>query len=124
VAGRVVQSGTTITITGVGFGQQCFTCGVSANGAPLQISSWSDQTITASLPGFTGYAVIALSTSTGQDYINIMAAPAPAFAVAPASLTFQYTITGAVPVGQWIQLTNSGGGVLNWTATSNASWLR
>jgi uncharacterized protein (TIGR03437 family) len=124
VAGRVVQSGTTITITGVGFGQQCFTCGVSANGAPLQISSWSDQTIAASLPGFTGYAVISVSTSTGQDGIGIMAAPATAIAVAPASLTFQYTIGGASPSGQLIQLTNSGGGVLNWTATSNASWLK
>jgi len=91
----------------------------------LLISSWSDHVITAFLPAtFNGYAVIAVATTAGQDSIGIMAAPAPTIAIAPASLTFQYAITGAVPVGQWIQLTNSGGGVLNWTATSNASWLK
>ncbi len=123
VAGRVVQSGTTITITGAGFGQRCSTCGVLAGSLALQITSWSDQAIAAFLPAFTGYTQIAVLTSAGQDSIGIMAALAPAIAVAPANLTFQYTIGGASPSGQLIQLTNSGGGTLNWTATSNASWL-
>ena len=124
VAGRVVQSGTTITITGAGFGQRCSTCGVLAGSLALQITSWSDQAIAAFLPAFTGYTQIAVLTSAGQDSIGIMAALAPAIAVAPANLTFQYTIGGASPSGQLIQLTNSGGGTLNWTATSNASWLK
>ena len=125
--GLTVASGSTIAITGAGFGQLCSTCVVWAYPGPvaLLISSWSDHVITAFLPAtFNGYAVIAVATTAGQDSIGIMAAPAPTIAIAPASLTFQYAITGAVPVGQWIQLTNSGGGVLNWTATSNASWLK
>ena len=122
--GRVVQSGATIAIAGTGFGQRCSTCGVLANSTALQISSWSDQAITAFLPAtFNSYTQITVVTTAGQDYIGIMAAPAPTIAVTPANLTFRYTIGGAVPAGQSIQLTNSGG-VLNWTATSSASWLK
>jgi len=127
VAGWVVQSGTNITITGAGFGQLCPTCGVWAYPGPvaLPITSWSGQAIAAFLPAtFNGYTQIAVGTTVGHDSIGIMAAPAPAIAVAPPSLTFQCTIGGASPSGQTIQLTNSGGGVLNWTATSSVSWLK
>ncbi len=126
VAGWVVQSGTTITITGAGFGQHCPTCGVFESPGPfsLQVSSWSDQAITAYLPATSSFVSLLVQAASGRDVINIMAAPAPAIAGAPASLTFRYTIGGAVPAGQLIQLTNSGGGVLNWTATSSASWLK
>jgi uncharacterized protein (TIGR03437 family) len=82
-SGLVVQSGSTITISGVGFGQtRCSapTCQVLAYPGPvtLAISSWSDTAISAFLPSsFNGFAVILVQTASGQDYINIMAAPAP-----------------------------------------------
>jgi uncharacterized protein (TIGR03437 family) len=52
-----------------------------------------------------------------------VALPPPAIAVAPATLEFAYTLGAPVPAGQSIQVTNSGGGTLNWSASSNAPWL-
>jgi uncharacterized protein (TIGR03437 family) len=121
--GLTVASGSTITISGVGFSSATGTA-LLANGASLSGQIVSDQEITAFLPSsYSGLVSLGVSNSAGQDYINIMAAPAPTIAVAPTSLTFQYAIGGVSPSGQLVQITNSGGGVLNWTATSSASWL-
>jgi uncharacterized protein (TIGR03437 family) len=77
-AARIVQAGTTITITGVGFGaQQCGGCRVTASNpqsTALQISSWSDTGILAFLPAsFVGIGTIGVTTASGSDAINIMA---------------------------------------------------
>ena len=77
-AARVVQAGTTITITGAGFGaQQCGGCRVTASNpqsTALQISSWSDTSILAFLPAsFVGIGTIGVTTASGSDAINIMA---------------------------------------------------
>jgi uncharacterized protein (TIGR03437 family) len=127
-AGRVVQAGTTITVTGVEFGaQQCGACSVVASNpqsTALQISSWSDTSIRAFLPAsFVGIATIGVTNASGYDAINIMAAPAPIIVVAPTSLQFAYTVGGTIPAAQSIQITNSGGGTLNWSATASATWL-
>jgi len=124
----LVQSGATITITGAGFGaQQCGVCGVTASNpqsTALQISSWSDTSIRAFLPaGFVGIATIGVTNASGYDAINIMAAPAATIAAAPASLQFAYAVGGTIPAAQPIQITNSGGGTLTWSANSTASWL-
>jgi uncharacterized protein (TIGR03437 family) len=79
-AAKAVQSGTTITIAGTGFGaEQCGGCLVTASdpqSSTLQISSWSDTSIQAVLPArFNGIARITVTTETGVDAINIMAAP-------------------------------------------------
>jgi uncharacterized protein (TIGR03437 family) len=75
----VVPSGGAITINGVGFGQQCSSCGVSAGAAALQISSWSDQAITAFLPTLPdGLVPLVVQSAAGSDAINIMTqAPGP-----------------------------------------------
>jgi uncharacterized protein (TIGR03437 family) len=78
VPGLVVQSGATITIDGAGFGQQqCSTCQVSISpNLALQVSSWSDQTITAVLPSFnTGALGLTVQTAAGSDYITFIAGP-------------------------------------------------
>jgi uncharacterized protein (TIGR03437 family) len=136
--GRIVQSGGTITISGLGFGQQCSGCQVlavppgSATGYLLPVSSWTNQAISASflpatMPSLTipGLVTIYVElSSSAWDSINIMAAaPASTIVVAPTSLRFSYTEGGTVPAAQSIQLTNNGGGALNWSATTSASWL-
>lgn len=78
VAGVVVASGGTITISGVGFGQQCSSCQVTAYPGPvaLTISSWSDATIRASLPAtFNGIAEVIVRASAGSDSITFTASP-------------------------------------------------
>ncbi|MDD5165749.1 MAG: hypothetical protein PHG25_04430, partial [Candidatus Pacebacteria bacterium] len=47
----------------------------------------------------------------------------PAIGIYPASLTFTGSIGGSNPADQYITLSNSGAGVLNWTATKTAAWL-
>jgi hypothetical protein len=92
-AAKVVQSGTTITINGAGFGaQQCALCGVTAsNPQPmtLQVSSWSDTSIQAFLPStYESIARIGVTTAAGADAINIMAAHPTKFGVFRSSAAF------------------------------------
>ena len=56
--------------------------------------------------------------------VTLTVAPAAAvLAVSPKALTFNYTVGGTIPAAESIQLTNSGGGTLNWSATTSATWL-
>jgi uncharacterized protein (TIGR03437 family) len=131
--GRIVNSGGAITITGFDFGGpgQCGSCQVLASPAnstaatALQVSSWTDTIISATLPAsLTGLLTIEVVATTGTDAITIMAAaPGPALAATPTSLQFAYTAGGAVPAAQSIQITNSGSGTLTWTASASQPWL-
>ena len=56
--------------------------------------------------------------------VTLTVAPAAAvLAVSPKALTFNYTAGATIPAAESIQLTNSGGGTLNWSATTSATWL-
>ena len=138
IPGRVVQSGGMINISGSGFGQQCSGCQViaappgSTTGYVLPVSSWTNGAISASflpatMPNLTipGLVTIYVElSSSAWDSINIMAAaPTSTIAVTPSSLQFAYAVGGSVPAAQSIQITNSSGGSLNWSATTSASWL-
>jgi hypothetical protein len=70
---------TAVTIHGTGFGAACAACSILLSGgrgpgAPIPVSVWSDQSITAMLPPFSGFASIAVQTPAGSDEINIVAA--------------------------------------------------
>jgi uncharacterized protein (TIGR03437 family) len=128
----VVSSGTTITIAGDDFSGQCNGCKIvatpagSSTGQILQVTSWTSTAIKAVLPAtLTGLITITVDALQGSDSMAIMAAaPSPStIAAAPASLQFSYTTGGTAPSAQSIQITNSGGGTLAWTATASASWL-
>jgi uncharacterized protein (TIGR03437 family) len=101
--GRTVQAGATITIAGTGFGaQQCAACKVTAShpqSSVLQISGWSNTSISAFLPSaFVGIAQIGITTANGFEAINIMGAPAPASLITiqtnPSGL--QFSIDGGM----------------------------
>jgi uncharacterized protein (TIGR03437 family) len=80
---------------------------------------------TASRP-LTGPNITATATDSDgntSQFSSSVAIPPPAIAVAPATLGFAYSLGAPVPATQSIQVTNSGGGVLNWSAASNAAWL-
>ncbi|MFN7919853.1 MAG: malectin domain-containing carbohydrate-binding protein [Bryobacteraceae bacterium] len=55
--------------------------------------------------------------------VSLTLTPPPVISAAPASLTYTATQGGANPVAQVVNITNTGGGTLNWTATSNQTWL-
>lgn len=129
--GKVVQSGSSITISGTGFGaEQCASCSVAAaNPQPttLQVLSWSNTSITALLPaGFLGIATIEVAAPTGVDAINIMAgavATPPDIALSSNALNFTYTIGGSLPAPQSVQVTNTSSEVLSYSVSSTAAWL-
>jgi len=125
--GWTVSSGSTITITGSDFGDQCGSCQVLAipvgttTQTALQVSSWTDTAISATLPAsLIGLLTIEVNATPGTDAITIMASP---LAATPASLQFAYTLGGAVPAAQSIQITNSGSGTVTWSAAASDSWL-
>jgi hypothetical protein len=77
--GIVVASGEPVTINGSGFGAQlCAGCQalLYPGGSPLAVSSWSDQSIVATLPAsVNGFYQIAVQTASGQDGVNLLSAP-------------------------------------------------
>jgi uncharacterized protein (TIGR03437 family) len=130
--GRVVRAGGTITISGVGFGtEQCSTCSVTAANpasTPLQVSTWSDSTITADLPASYGIGIVAISVTAtnGSDAMNIVAGTAmqpPAISLSSSNLEFSFAIGGAIPSAQTVTVSNSGGGSLSYSVMSSAAWL-
>ena len=124
--GLTVASGSNITVYGSGFsgtGTQ-----LTANGAALTISSLSDQQITAFLPaGYNGLVQLKVTNASGQHTVNIMtaaAAPPPAISLSAGQASFSYTLGGSsAPASQTVNITNSGGGTLTWSASSGSSWL-
>ncbi len=128
---KVVQAGTTITISGTGFGaQQCTPCQVTVTNPPtaLQIQSWGDVAITAFLPASYGIGIVTIGviTASGSDSINIMAGTGsvvPVISLSASSLSFAYTVGGASPTSQTVSVTNAGGGSLAVSVVSSATWL-
>jgi uncharacterized protein (TIGR03437 family) len=130
-SGRVVTAGTTVTLNGADLGSQCGSCQVlaypagSTTAQALTVTSWQSQAISVTLPAdLTGLVTLKVVAAAGDDTIGVMAAAAAStIAVSPASLQFAYTVGGAVPAAQPIQVSNSGTGALSWSATASASWL-
>ena len=129
---RIVQAGGTITISGVGFGAtQCSTCRVAAenpSATDLQVLSWSDSTIAASLPASfgVGIATIAVTTASGSDAMNVMAGLAvqpPAISLSSSNLSFTVLVGGPASGVQNVTVSNGGGGSLSFSVTSNEAWL-
>jgi outer membrane protein assembly factor BamB len=91
--------------SGVGY---TFAAPMVAKGS-LYVGSWN------------GYA--ANSGGTLRAYSLNAAAPGPTLTVAPAALSFSGTVGGSNPPTQQVDVGNSGGGVLSFTAVSDSSWL-
>jgi len=131
VSGRIVTAGTTLTINGRNLGTQCGGCLVQATPAgsstaqTLTVTSWTNTAISFKLPAsLTGFSTIKVVAISGADSIGIMAEAATAtIAVDQASLAFAYTLGGAAPAAQSIQITNSGTGTLSFAAKASDAWL-
>ncbi len=130
--GLVIAAGSALTISGAGFGYLCNGCLVTATptggtAVTLAVSSWTGSSITAQLPAsLTGLITIAVLSETGNDYITILVEPAATITVPETSLQFTASVGGSSPATQTVEITNSGGGTLAWTAsasTASGSWL-
>ncbi|MGH9847153.1 MAG: BACON domain-containing protein, partial [Blastocatellia bacterium] len=85
--------------------------------------------VTVRAANIAGDGVSGNADTTDQDFAlvvynaNTGGVASPTIGVSPSSLSFTATAGGANPANQVINISNTGGGTLNWTATDNASWL-
>ena len=85
--------------------------------------------ITSSLTAGTYNTIItvnAVGAPTVTIPVNLTVAPAPvppAISASPTSFSFTIQGGGSNPAAQTLNITNSGGGTLSWTASDNAPWL-
>lgn len=86
-------------------------------------------TITVRATNIAGDGVPGNADTTDQDFALIIynattgGSPSPTIGVSPSSMSFSATAGGANPSSQSLSITNTGGGTLNWTASSNQTWL-
>lgn len=84
-------------------------------------------TVTVTAANLTGDGVPNIGGPTDQDFALVVyngsKTPPPVVTLNPTSLNFTATLGGATPAAQTINLTNTGGGALTWSATDDATWL-
>ncbi|MEW6130033.1 MAG: S8 family serine peptidase [Acidobacteriota bacterium] len=86
-------------------------------------------TVTVRATNIAGDGVPGNADTTDQDFALVIynattgGSPSPTIGVSPSSLSFTATAGGANPANQSLSITNTGGGTLNWTASSNQTWL-
>ncbi|MBI3653932.1 MAG: S8 family serine peptidase [Acidobacteria bacterium] len=86
-------------------------------------------TVTVRATNIAGDGVPGNADTTDQDFAlvvynaNTGTPTSPTIGVSPASFSFTATAGGANPASQSLSITNTGGGTLSWTASSNQTWL-
>lgn len=127
-----VASPQTVSLTGSGTVDFTFTTSTDAGGNWLAASASANTTpatLTVSLtsivlqlaPGTYG-GKITLTSATDQTVIPVTLTVVIPFDTLPATLTFDYTIGGAAPKPQGLQLTAAGQSI-PFTANSSTPWL-
>jgi hypothetical protein len=86
-------------------------------------------TVTVRATNIAGDGVPGNADATDQDFALVVynattgGGTSPTIGVSPSSMTFSATAGGANPAAQALNISNTGGGTLNWTASSNQTWL-
>jgi subtilase family protein/BACON domain-containing protein len=85
-------------------------------------------TVTVIATNIAGDGVPGNGDTTDQDFALVVynagaSSGSPTIGVNPSSFSFSATVGGSNPANQSLSITNTGGGTLNWTASSNATWL-
>jgi uncharacterized protein (TIGR03437 family) len=112
---KVVGSGGAVTLTGVGFGTRCSTCSVmlEPGDTPLQVSSWSDTSISIFLPPTTGLIQLVVRTAAGADSIGVMTTAPVLTSVISSITSAASSAPGAIAPGELITIKGSGLGPAN-----------
>ena len=74
---------------------------------------------------YTGNVTVTAAGATGSPKTVpvTLTVAAPALSVSPSSLTFAAAVGGSAPAAQAVDVSNTGGGTLSFTATDDAAWL-
>jgi len=129
-------SSQSVNVTNTGVGTLNFTA--SSDSAWLTVTPTSG-TAPQSLQISSTVGTLAAGTYTGHITVTsagaqgspatvtvtfvVAAPPQPVLSVSPGSLTFNATQGGANPTSQSVNVTNAGTGILNFTASSDSTWL-
>jgi hypothetical protein len=124
----------TFDVTNTGGGTLSFTDTESVSWLSLSPASGNAPatvTVTPSIAGlapgtYTTPITVAASGASGSPKtvdVTLTVTPGPALSVAPTTLAFSGTQGGANPAAQTVNVTNSGGGSLTFTASDDQAWL-
>ena len=104
------QTGTSVTVTGTNFGSPQGTSVLKFNGIQATINTWSDTSITATVPGGAITGTVAVTTGAGTG------TSASSFVVGPAPTVSNFSPPGG-PVGTSVIITGTGFGATQDTST-------
>jgi uncharacterized protein (TIGR03437 family) len=134
VVGGTAPASQSVSVSNSGGG--AFTWSATPNAAWLALTSSPGLlTVSINLAGLSANTYTGMITITGVGASNnpqtvsvtlIVAAattPNPTISLSAVQANFAYIVGSAVPTPQTISISNSGGGTLAWSASSNASWL-
>lgn len=130
----------TVTVGGVTYKGNVFLGANSASGGTadaknnvesvfLPAGTTGSFTVTVTAANIAGDGVPGNADTTDQDFALVAyngtagGGTSPAIGVSPSSMSFSGTAGGANPASQTLNISNSGTGTLNWTASSNQTWL-
>jgi N,N-dimethylformamidase beta subunit-like protein/uncharacterized protein DUF4082/concanavalin A-like lectin/glucanase superfamily protein/fibronectin type III domain protein/Big-like domain-containing protein/BACON domain-containing protein len=135
-AGGASPAAKTVSVSNAGGGTLSWLASENASWLAISPTSGTNSGTITVTPSITG-----LAAGTYTTDITISAAGAggspktvtvtlivnpptpPALSASPTSLAFNATQGGADPAAQTINVSNTGGGTLSWTAGDDASWL-
>ncbi len=136
VQGGANPSPTGVSVTNTGSGTLSFTASSDASWlgvSPASGSAPSNLQLTAAVGSlvagtYTGHITVTASGVQGSPAtitvtFTIASPPPPNLVVSPSTLTFSATQGGGDPSALGVNISNSGSGVLSFTATSDAAWL-
>ena len=115
-AAKVVASGGAVTITGSGFGAtQCSTCSIllEPGDTPLQVSVWSDKSISIFLPPTSGWVQLVIKTASGSDSIGVVTSAPVLTSVISTITSAASSAPGGIAPGELITIKGSGLGPVN-----------
>jgi len=106
---------------------------LSGSSGAGSLSAGASQTLTievntaglaaGSYPGTISFAAIGATNTPQTVAVTLLLSQAPVLDFTPASLTFDAPQGGANPAPKDLHLSNLGGGIMAWTASSDAAWL-
>jgi Concanavalin A-like lectin/glucanases superfamily/Viral BACON domain len=134
VAGGSSPAAKTLSVTNAGAGTLTYT--TSDNASWLSVSPGSgtapsDVSVSVNVSGlaagtYSGSVTVTAAGATGSPAtipVTFTVDPPPTLSVSPSSLSFTGTVGAASPAAKTLNVTNTGGGTLSYTASDNASWL-
>jgi uncharacterized protein (TIGR03437 family) len=133
--GGAAPAAQTVAVTNSGGGTLTWSATSGASWLSVSPASGSGSgslTMTINTAGLTAQTYNGAITVTASGATNspqtisvaltVSAAP-PSLSISTSKASFSYTLGGSVPASQTVNVANSGGGTLSWSAAAGASWL-